>query len=171
MSARILVAGVGNVFFRDDGFGVEVAHHLAREALPEAVAVTDYGIRGLHLAYELLDPPALLIVIDLAPRGSRPGTLYVLEPDLRDLELAPISGGHGVDLRAVFARVLAMGGRLPRSRIVGCEPADVGEGMGLTAAVRSAVPRAAATVRKLIALELLHGPEDGTPEEERSWRT
>jgi hydrogenase maturation protease len=81
VSPRILVAGVGNVFRGDDGFGVAVARRLAHEPLPPGVELRDYGVRGVHLAYELLDGYDLLVLVDAVTRGSPPGTLYVIEPD------------------------------------------------------------------------------------------
>jgi hydrogenase maturation protease len=159
MSARVLVAGVGNVFLGDDGFGVEVARRLAAEGLP-GVEVEDFGIRGLHLAFRLLDPPALLVVADAVARGGPAGTLYVLEPD-PPVDGDPAAGaaeatdGHGMHLPAVLAAARAMGAAPPRAvRIVGCEPADLGERMGLSAAVAAAVEPAVALVRSLAEEEL-----------------
>lgn len=148
MSARVLVAGVGNVFLSDDGFGVEVARRLAERALPEGVVVRDVGVRGLHLAYDLLDAPELLIVVDLAPRGGAPGTLYVLEPELAAEGPRP-SLAHGTDLAGTFATLEALGGSVPRVLIVGCEPADLREAMGLSAPVHAAVDAAIALVLRL----------------------
>jgi hydrogenase maturation protease len=147
---NVLVAGVGNVFLGDDGFGGEVARRLAREALPAGVEVADFGIRGIHLAYRLLEPVSLLVVADLARRGGPPGTLYVIEPDLGAL---PPGGAdaHGFDLPSVFAAVKDLGGRLPPVRIVGCEPASVDEGMGLSPPVEAAVGPAVALVREIAA--------------------
>ena len=81
MSARILIAGVGNIFFGDDGFGMEVVRRLSLQP-PEGAQVIDFGIRGLHLAYALLEPLDLLLVVDALSRGGAPGTVYALEPDL-----------------------------------------------------------------------------------------
>jgi hydrogenase maturation protease len=153
-----LVAGVGNVFLGDDGFGVEVARRLA-VAAPAGVEVGDYGIRGIHLAFRLLDPPDVLVLVDAVARGGPPGTLYVLEPDLAAALAGRAEGdaadAHGMDLPAVFAAVQSMGGALPCVvRVVGCEPGDVGERMGLTAAVAAAVEPAAALVRSLLEREL-----------------
>ncbi len=143
-----LVAGVGNVFFRDDAFGVEVARRLRAEGPPAGVEVEDFGIRGIHLAYRLLEPVTLLVVADVVRRGGAPGTLYVVEPDVAALEPGP-ADAHRFDLPAVLAAVGALGGALPPVRIVGCEPADVGEGMGLTPAVEAAVEPAVALVLKV----------------------
>ena len=85
MTARILVAGVGNIFLGDDGFGVEVALALSKRQLPEGVSVKDFGIRGFDLAYALLDPWDAVIIVDALPRGQAAGTLYVVEPDLAAL--------------------------------------------------------------------------------------
>ncbi|MBX5482269.1 MAG: hydrogenase maturation protease [Myxococcaceae bacterium] len=149
MTARILVAGVGNVFLGDDGFGVEVARRLLCDPPPGA-QVVDYGIRGLHLAYALLEGCDLLIAVDAMPRGQPPGTLYVLEPGEVDA-LPPIAAeGHGMNLPAVFALVRQLGGTLPRIRIVGCEPASVDERMGLGEEVAAVVPQAESLVRRLV---------------------
>lgn len=156
-SPRILVAGIGNVFLRDDGFGVAVVRELLREPLPAGVVAVDYGIRGLHLAYDLLDAPELLVVADLAPLGSCPGTLHLLEPCFEDGEREVGAGEHGLDLTGVFATVRAMGGRLPRIRIVSCEPVDVDEGMGLTETVQRCIEPAAALIRELVVAELTGG--------------
>lgn len=155
---RALVAGVGNVFLGDDGFGVELARCLAREALPAGVRVEDYGIRGLHLAYDLLEPIDLLVVLDATARGGVPGTLYVLEPDPAALEPC-VADGHGMDLGAVFAQVRALGGELPRVRVVGCEPATVTEGMGLSGPVQGAIGAAIGLVRDVLRRELAEAGE------------
>jgi hydrogenase maturation protease len=149
VTARVLVAGVGNVFLGDDGFGVEVARRLADEGLAEGVEVADYGIRGVHLAFRLLDPPALLVVADTVSRGGPAGTLYVLEPDVE--EGGAPADAHGMNLPAVLASVRAMGGALPPVRIVGCEPAVLDERMGLSPAVAQAVEPALSLVRARVA--------------------
>src|SRR5688500_9453041 len=108
---RLLVAGVGNLLLGDDGFGVEVARRLATTMLPEGARARDFGIRGVHLAYELLDGVDVLLVADALARGGEPGTLYVFEPDTG--AAAPLEGdAHGMDLPHVFASVRSMGGEL-----------------------------------------------------------
>jgi hydrogenase maturation protease len=155
VSARLLVAGVGNVFLGDDGFGVEVARRLAGEDLPEWVRVGDFGIRGVHLAYELLEGYETAILVDASPRGEAPGTVYVIEPDMGGQPQAAAPGGvlvdgHGMEPDAVFALLKALGGETPRMLVVGCEPAEVSERMGLSPPVAGAVDRAVAVVRELI---------------------
>jgi hydrogenase maturation protease len=153
VTARILVAGIGNVFFGDDGFGPAVAQALAVRALPPGMVLRDTGIGGVHLAYELLEGFDLLVAIDAVPRGCSPGTLYVLEADLT--ELTPSSGdAHGVDLPAVFATTRALGGAVPRVLVVGCEPGELGEGLELSASVRQAVEPAAQLVIDIVNREL-----------------
>jgi hydrogenase maturation protease len=150
----VLVAGVGNVFLGDDGFGVEVVNRLAAGPVPAGVAVADFGIRGVHLAYELMDGYTSLILIDAVPRGDAPGTLYVIEPDLDAIEPAGVGGGpvmdaHGMEPVAVLALLAALGGRLDHVRVLGCEPADVDERMGLSAPVAGAVDEAVRVARRL----------------------
>lgn len=153
MSARVLIAGIGNVFFGDDGFGVEVVRRLGGELLPDGVEVADYGIRGLHLAYRLLDPLDVLIAVDATPRGGVPGTLYAIEPDLAPGIDAAGAEAHGMSLPAVFATVRMMGGVLPRVIVVGCEPADVGEHVGLSPPVAATIDPAVSMLRALLSRE------------------
>src|SRR5262249_11136051 len=119
---RTLIAGVGNVFFSDDAFGVEVARRLATTP-PHHARVVDFGIRTLRLAYELPEPVDACVVVDCVARGGAPGTLYVIEPEI---ESTPVHGGaHGMDVAAVFATVRRLGGTMPRTLVLGCEPATV----------------------------------------------
>ncbi|HEY0840525.1 MAG TPA: hydrogenase maturation protease [Vulgatibacter sp.] len=148
MSARALVAGVGNVFLGDDGFGPEAARRLAARGAPEGVRVEDFGIRGVHLAFDLLDPPDLLLILDVVSKGVEPGTLFVIEPDLEGP--MPVADHHSMDVHAVFASVRSMGGRLPSIRIVGCQPADLGERMGLSPPVEGAIEPALDLVHKIL---------------------
>lgn len=153
---RILVAGIGNVFLGDDGFGVAVAERLERERLPEGVRVADFGVRSVHLAFELMDPPELLILVDATARGGPPGTLYVIDPSTDDALLAPTTpaDAHAMSATAVLAAVRWMNGALPKARIVGCEPADLEEGMELSAPVRAAVEPAVTLIRRLLENEV-----------------
>lgn len=153
MSAKVLVAGVGNVFLRDDAFGPEAARRLGACDLPEGVTVVDYGIRGMHLAYDLLDGYDALVIVDAAPRGDKPGDIVVLEVGPDDLGTGELDA-HGMEPTAVLASLGTLGGELPRTFVVGCEPGDVSEGMGLTPAVEAAVERSAKVVLDLLEHEL-----------------
>lgn len=159
---RILVAGVGNIFLGDDAFGTEVARTLSQRPQPEGVRVIDFGIRGLDLAYALLDGVDLAILVDAAARGGPPGTLYVLEPDLEQLGTLEAQGrvveGHGMDPLNVLRMVRTLGGQPPPVRVVGCEPAVLGTEedlvMGLSEPVRAAVDEAVRLVEGLITENL-----------------
>jgi hydrogenase maturation protease len=150
VTARILVAGIGNIFLGDDGFGSEVARRLLTCALPEDVRVHDYGIRGMHLAYDLLDGYSALVLIDALPGRGQPGDLTVLEVGPDDLGTGDFDA-HAMEPVAVLASLGALGGELPRTYVVGCEPLDVADGIGLTAPVNSAVEPAVALVCRLVA--------------------
>jgi hydrogenase maturation protease len=144
---RLLVAGIGNIFFGDDGFGPAVARALAADP-PSGATVEDYGIRGLHLAFELVSGYDRALLIDAVPREGTPGTLYVIEPQPGASGTAP--DAHRMDLENVFAFVRLAGGEAPPITLIGCEPATVDEGIGLSDAVARAVPEAAQLVRRLI---------------------
>ena len=139
---RTLVAGIGNIFLGDDGFGVEVAKRLG---------LTDYGIRGVHLAYELLEGYDALVLIDAMPMGEPPGTVAVFEPDIESLEAAPMIEAHSMNPAVVLGLLRTLGGEMPHVVIVGCEPESVEEGIGLSALVAAAVEPAAETVRRIVA--------------------
>jgi hydrogenase maturation protease len=148
---RILVAGVGNVFLGDDGFGVEVVRHLAGRPLPAGVEVVDVGIRGVHLAYELLDGCDLLILVDAAARGEPPGTVSLIEVEPGDVDAAPaLIDAHGLAPDDVLGLVQRLGGRPGRTLVVACEPADLGPGMELSAPARAAVPDAVRLVETIV---------------------
>lgn len=153
----ILVAGIGNIFLGDDGFGVEVAQRLSQRNFPEGVRVVDFGIRGLDLAYALTDGPQTTILIDACPRGGDPGTLYAVEPDLSSLNSPNTSqiavDAHAMNTMNVLCMAKSMGAPLQRILLVGCEPATLGpeEGqMGLSELVENAVGRAVALTESLV---------------------
>jgi hydrogenase maturation protease len=157
----ILVAGIGNIFQNDDGFGSEVARLLlAGPPPPDGVKIVDYGIRGVHLAYELLDGYDVAILVDATSQGGEPGTIYVIEPDVDAVESetglaeAGIVDAHGMDPASVLALLRSLGGRIGRLLVVGCEPADVDDGIGLSEPVAAALDEACRVVRQLIDQEL-----------------
>jgi len=146
---RTLVAGIGNIFFSDDGFGVEVVRRLAERSVPDHVRVEDIGIRGVHLAYELLDGYDILILVDALPRGEEPATLTVLEPDRAQLTGLPMDA-HTMDPGTVLATLDRLGGTVGRILVVGCEPLAVDEGLGLSEPVAAAIDAAADLVLELV---------------------
>lgn len=163
MSGRVLVAGIGNVFLGDDGFGVEVVRRLSARDLPPDVEVVDVGIRGVHLAYQLLDGYRALVLVDATARGGDPGDLYVIEPDLDAFDRPTGDGAlldaHSMDPETVLRTITALARetgspRIGRVLLVGCEPADVTEGMGLTDPVAGAVDGAVDLVLDVLADEL-----------------
>jgi hydrogenase maturation protease len=149
---KILVAGVGNVFLGDDGFGVAVAQRLAGSRLPAGVRVVDFGIRGVDLAYALLEAWDLVILVDAVHRGGSPGTLYLLEP--REGASAVLSA-HNFDPASVLASLRALGGTPPPLRVVGCEAGaihdDHEELLELSPPVAAAVGPAIEMIHRLVA--------------------
>ena len=149
---RILVAGIGNVFFGDDGFGVEVVRRLGARPQQDGVQVTDFGIRGLDLAYALADGYDAAILVDAVPRGGVPGTLYVLEPEAPASAMGALTDTHSLEPTKILAMVRTMGGHLPALRLVGCEPAAAEDmTMGLSVPVAAAVAAAVDLVEALVA--------------------
>jgi hydrogenase maturation protease len=151
MAARVLVAGVGNLFLGDDGFGPEVVRRLAEQGtLPPAVRVVDYGIRGMHLAYDLLDAYDTLVLVDALPGRDAPGEVVVLEVGADDLGHGDFDA-HGMNPVAMLASLDRLGGTLPATFVVGCRVVEMDEAIGLSAPVAAAVPAAVAAVRALVA--------------------
>ncbi|MER6158254.1 hydrogenase maturation protease [Streptomyces sp. NPDC001868] len=155
---RTLVAGIGNVFLGDDGFGVETARLLTERELPGHVEVVDIGVRGVHLAYQLLDGYDTLVLVDATARGGAPGTLYVIEHDVGGPSPAPDApalDGHRMTpdtVLALLSTLCAGTGAEPPRRVlvVGCEPASVDERIGLSAPVSDAVPEAVRLIEELL---------------------
>jgi hydrogenase maturation protease len=160
METKVLVACVGNIFLGDDAFGVEVAKRLRQESLPEGVKIVDFGIRSYDLAYALMDPWDDVILVDALPRGGAPGTVYVLEPELpgETANAQPFAiDAHSMNPVTVLQMVRALGGKIRRMLVVGCEPSSVepdeSGNLGLTPAVEAAVGEAIATIKRLIDRE------------------
>jgi hydrogenase maturation protease len=162
-SPRTLIAGIGNIFLGDDGFGPEVIRRLASRDVPEGTRIVDFGIRGIHLAYELAEKTYdSTILVDATPRGGAPGTVYLIEPDPEDLaggEGANLADAHEMNPRAVFNLLRTLGGKLGRVLIVGCEPSPAGEeemdDFGLSAPVAAAVDAAIGLI-----LDVLHSHQE-----------
>jgi hydrogenase maturation protease len=152
----ILIAGIGNIFLGDDGFGVEVIRRLGGREFPPGIRVADFGIRGYDLAYALLDGHDITILVDAVGRGGAPGTLFVIEPDVTGHSAMD---AHTMNPESVLQLARAMGPVRGRIILVGCEPATLGgeEGhMGLSDPVLAAVDEAARLIEDLVA-KLLRG--------------
>ena len=152
---RILVAGIGNIFFGDDAFGVEVMAALNRADLPESVDAIDFGIRGYDLAYAIMDGYGATILVDVTSKGEPPGTLYLMELNPEEIakQEQKMPDAHGLDPVQVLRLVHSLGGQITRLYLVGCEPAvlesEDGE-IGLSEVVRAAVPEAIEMIKRLI---------------------
>jgi len=147
LSQRVLVAGIGNIWMKDDGFGGEVAKRLNNRELPKDVIVTDFGIGGLDLAYELQNGYAALVLVDISRQGGEPGTLYVMEVDEDEVE-GDIQDGvmmdpHGMDPQTVLRFIKSTGAWPGKVVIIACEPEEVEDfGLGLSPTVEAAVDHA-----------------------------
>jgi hydrogenase maturation protease len=151
MTSGILIAGIGNIFLGDDGFGPEVMRHVCDRLNDcDGVRATDYGIGGMHLAYDLLEDWDALVIVDAIPNRGSPGTVHVFEADHEPPDVPAGLDAHGMDPATVFASLRALGGSPPRTIVVGCEVADVNEGMGLSHAVQAAVPHAVRAVESVL---------------------
>ena len=170
MTGRMLIAGVGNIFLGDDGFGVEVASRLASAGLPDWVRVADYGISGMHLAYDLAEGFETTVLIDASPRGEPPGTVYVMEleagrdrvTDQAEDRGIPLLDAHGMQPDVVFGMLDLLGAEAGRVLLVGCEPASTEPGMGLSAPVAAAVDEAVRIVHDLVRTAEPAGPDTDT---------
>ena len=156
MSGRILVAGIGNIFLGDDGFGCEVVRRLAEHELPEGVEVRDFGIRGMDLAYALMDPYDAVVFVDAVPRGEEPGTVYLIEAEVPN-EGEVALDTHGMDPVSVIRLARVLGAEVPRTLVVGCEPKLVLSGedyddmlMELSEPVQRAVDEAVKLVESIV---------------------
>jgi hydrogenase maturation protease len=174
MPRRVLVAGIGNIFLGDDGFGVEVVQRLSGRKLPEGVEVVDFGIRGMDLAYALQEGYDLVVFVDATQRGGEPGTVYLIEPEIEE-DGAVSLDTHGMNPVKVIKLSRALGASPTRTLVVGCEPQVIpGRGGGsqthpgsqpnpyddmlmeLSEPVRTAVEEAAKLVESLVSEDSTH---------------
>ncbi|MDQ3637509.1 MAG: hydrogenase maturation protease [Actinomycetota bacterium] len=153
---RVLIAGVGNIFLGDDGFGVEVIRRLAEREMPEGVEVKDFGIRGMDLAYALQEDYEVVVFVDAVPRGEEPGTVYLIEPEIEEDGEVSLDT-HGMDPVKVIKLSRALGAEPTRTLVVGCEPRVVLSGedyddmsMELSEPVQAAVGEAVKLVESLV---------------------
>ncbi|MET8779261.1 hydrogenase maturation protease [Nocardia sp. NPDC004654] len=148
-TTKVLVAGIGNIFLGDDGFGPAVVRRLPAPTAAD-VRVADYGIRGMHLAYDLLNDWDALVLVDALPGRGAPGRVEVFRAEHAEHSGARLDA-HAMDPEAVFSMVRTLGGTVPPTVIVGCQVGSVAEGIGLTEPVEAAVAPAAAAVGSVLA--------------------
>jgi len=153
---QILVAGIGNAWMKDDGFGSEVVKLLSQRSLPDGVSVVDFGTGGLDLAYEVMRGYHGLVLVDVSRQGEPPGTLYVMEADPDDVDGSIEDGQaldpHGMDPETVLRFVKYVGGWPGRVVVVACEPEVIEDfGVGLSRPVSDAVARAAEVVLETVS--------------------
>jgi hydrogenase maturation protease len=147
LEKQILIAGVGNAWLQDDGFGAEVARRLAEVELPSGVSVMDVGTSGLDLAYEVMRGYSALMIVDVSRQGGEPGTLYVIDVEPDDvpdtIEDGETIDPHSMDPMTMLRFVRVIGGWPGRVQVIACEPAVVDDvGVGLTEVVEASVARA-----------------------------
>lgn len=167
--SQVLIAGIGNIFNLDDGFGVAVARKLNESPLPEGARVTDFGIRGFDLVLALLEEWDLVILVDAVSRGGDPGTLYLIEPEWRQLpdsdQPGAFENAHTLDPMRVLATAKGLGAKPGRVVLVGCEPQTLGDDtghIGLSPAVEAAVPQAGKMILSMVRDLALHPMDEET---------
>jgi hydrogenase maturation protease len=147
---RVLVAGIGNIFLGDDGFGVEAIKHIDPSTLPDGTTSADFGIRGVHLAYELLEGYDALVLVDAMPLGEPAGTVAIFEPDVESIDPTSVDA-HSMSPAVVLGLLAGMGGHVPRVVVVGCQPLTLDEGIGLSEPVSAAIGPAVEAVHQVLA--------------------
>lgn len=149
----ILIAGVGNIFRSDDGFGSAVANLMLSGDVPDGVRVVDYGIRGVHLAFDLSESVHTLILVDTVRDAGGPGSIVVQEVDPGSYGSATFDA-HSMDPGTVLSSVATLGDTMPRTYVVGCQPVSIDDGIGLSPIVEAAIPVAAHKALELATSEL-----------------
>jgi hydrogenase maturation protease len=163
--SKILVAGIGNIFLGDDAFGSEVARQLMDERLPPEVRVMDLGIRTYDLAYAVMDGYDVTILVDLTAQGQVPGTVYLLEPDLNQLDQLDtnLADAHSMDPARALQMVRRFGSTPGKLYLIGCEPAilEVEDGqIGMSDTVQASVPHAIKMIKTLVSDLLQENPKE-----------
>ena len=126
--------------------------HVKARRDDDSIRFVDYGIRGMHLAYDLLDGWDALILVDAVPDRGSPGTVHVFEVDHESRASTAGFDAHGMDPNAVFDSLSSLGGTAPRTLVIGCEVADIGDGIGLSEPVRGAVAEAVLAIDSALAM-------------------
>lgn len=153
MTVSVLVAGVGNIFLGDDGFGVEVVRNIPSSSFSSEVFVKDFGISSVHLAFELLNGYNYLVLLDAIQTGERPGTLSLIEVDQQDVlaNTTSIADAHTMSPTTVLKMLDEFGGRVGRVFVIGCEPKSLEEEIYLSDVVAGAIPGAVEMLHELVS--------------------
>lgn len=147
---RILIAGIGNIFFGDDAFGCETIKRLRAEKFPANVKVVDFGIKTRDLAFEICANYDLIVLVDAVVRGAQAGTIYLIELQSHDFDNQQIAHAHDLKLRETFAFARELGARIDKILLVGCEPESF-EREDLSAIVYAATDKAVELIKKIVA--------------------
>lgn len=148
---NILIACLGNIFYGDDAFGVEVAKSLAAKDLPENVKLIDFGIRGIDLAFELINDYELVVLVDTIKIGADAGSVFVFEPRMSGAE----SGNFAHDLTPTKAMHIAarLKTKPKKMLLVGCEPVNLEFNDEMSAEIEKAVAIAVEKILEIIETE------------------
>ena len=133
---RIMILGVGNLLFSDEGVGVRVAESLQDHFnFSDNVRVVDGGTLGIHLL-SVISEADHLIIVDAVRNGGEPGTLYRLAGDEIPKRILAKNSLHQVDLLETLTCCQALD-HVPETVIIGIEPQDITTlGVELTPAIR-----------------------------------
>ncbi|AJD43618.1 HyaD/HybD family hydrogenase maturation endopeptidase [Rhizobium sp. SEMIA 4085] len=150
---RVLVLGIGNILWADEGFGVRAveAFHQAY-SVPDNVTILDGGTQGLYLV-QFVAETDYLIVFDAIDYGLTPGTLKIVEND----EVPKFTGAKKMSLHQTgFQEVLSAAdllGRYPEKlALIGCQPVDLEAWGGpLTEPMKAVIPEAIRTAVAFLA--------------------
>lgn len=148
---RILIAGIGNIFFGDDAFGCETIKKIKSSALPPSIKIIDFGIKTRDLAFELAAGNYdLTIIVDAVKRGESPGTIYLIELPTRNQGEQKIFAAHDLKLGETIRFARELGAEANKILLVGCEPANL-TGENLSEAVESAIDKACDIILKIVS--------------------
>ncbi len=156
---KVLVAGLGNELRGDDGFGVAVARLLDDRDLGAEVTVREFGIGGIHLVQELLNGYDALLVVDAVNRGSEPGTIHLLEPEVPEIASLPVEERrdfladlHWADPGRALMLARALGALPERVLVLGCQPQDLDDlSLVLSPTVARSLPTALRAIEQAVA--------------------
>ena len=152
---KTLIAGFGNIFLSDDGFGPALIRSLDPDDFANDTVVRDFGTAGMHLALEMSAGYELVIIVDALRRNAPAGTVFAIEANEAANGLDNVADAHAMSVPAVLelferiARQLSANTARPRIILCGCVPHSIEEGMDLSEPVRAAIPLCADLIGRL----------------------